>query len=77
MDGLLQITWRWLQPYQLTPAEIMEWVALECFPWGLLGEEWGAMGIKAAWIPRDMVATLQCALPPGDGEGRKEDLFQT
>lgn len=31
MDALLQIAWQWLQPDQLTPAEIVEHVTIGWF----------------------------------------------
>lgn len=48
MDDLIQITWRWLQHDWLTPTEIVEWVAIDCFLQGLLGEERRAVGMKVA-----------------------------
>lgn len=55
----------------------MEWVALNHFLWGLLGEEWRALGLKVVWTPRDMVVILECALAILEmGRGGKRTPFQ-
>lgn len=57
---LLYIALRW---FQLTAAEVIERITIDCIFQALTSEERKAMGMMAAQTSQNMVVALECPVP--------------